>query len=89
MATGTVTPPTYVQRLADALQGGLPGAQVKHEQVRRDRYRFVVVWDQFDNLGHPERQKRVWDIADATLPKSDLLNVAMIITLAPSEVPTD
>jgi hypothetical protein len=37
-------------------------------------------------MGHPERQRIVWDIADASLAKSDLLKVAMIITMAPSEV---
>jgi stress-induced morphogen len=89
MAEGTVTEPAYVGRLAAALQQRVPGAQVSHERVRRDRYRFVVISDRFEGLGHPERQRMVWDIADAVLDKSNLLNVAMIITMAPTEVPAE
>ena len=87
MAKSTLTVPAYVDRLAAALREQLRGARVDYEQVRRDRYRFVVVWDKFASLGHPERQRRVWDIAEATLPKGDLPNVAMIITLGPKEIP--
>ena len=87
MAEGIVTEPAYVAQLVTALQQGLAGAQVRAERVRRDRYRFEVMWDRFESLGHPERQRMVWDAADATLTKADLQNVAMIITLAPSEAP--
>jgi hypothetical protein len=86
MAKGTLTQPAYVDQLVSALQRGIAGAQVDTEQVRRDRYRFVVISSKFKKLGHPERQRMVWGIADATLSKADLLNVAMILTLAPSEV---
>jgi hypothetical protein len=37
-------------------------------------------------MGHPERQRIVWDLAERSLDPMDLLNVAMIITMAPSEV---
>lgn len=86
MAEGIVMEPAYVGQLAAALQQRLAGAQIVHECVRRDRYRFIIVWERFENLGHPERQRMVWDIADSVLDKADLLNVAMIITLAPTEV---
>jgi len=74
-----------VVRLASALQQRLPDAQVSHEQIRRDRYRLIVVSEQFNELGHPERQRIVWDVADATLGKQDLLNIGMILTLAPGD----
>jgi hypothetical protein len=89
MAEGTVTLPDYVAQLTQRLQCGFPGGQVSHEQVRGDRYRFVVIWDGFEGIGHPERQRRVWEIADSIVAKSDIMKVAMIITLAPSEVPTE
>jgi acid stress-induced BolA-like protein IbaG/YrbA len=89
MAERTVTEPTYVGQLVTALQKRLSGAQVDYECVRRDRYRFVVVYDRFEGVGHPERQRLVWDLAEAVLDKSSLPNVAMIITMAPSEVPAD
>jgi acid stress-induced BolA-like protein IbaG/YrbA len=87
MAEGTLIEPAYLVRLTSALQQRLPDAQVSHEQIRRDRYRFVVVSEQFNDLGHPERQRIVWDIADATLGKQDLLNIGMILTLAPADYP--
>jgi hypothetical protein len=87
MAKAAVTEPAYVEELLRALQQEMPGAQIDHEQVRDDRYRFVVVWEGFESKGHPERQRKVWDIADRVLDKPTLLNVAMIITLAPTEVP--
>ena len=89
MAKTIVKEPPYVERLEAALKRELRGAEVKHEQVRRDRYRFIVVWDRFDRMGHPERQRKVWDIADHVLEKSDLLNVSMIITLGLKDIPGD
>lgn len=86
MAKATLTRPKYVAQLAKALESGLRGAQVSFEQVRRDRYRFIVAWKKFAQMGHPERQREVWEIADQTLSKDNLLNVAMILTVAPSEV---
>jgi hypothetical protein len=87
MAEGTLTEPTYVGRLMAAIQRALPDARIAHEQVRRDRYRFTVVSERFRDLGHPERQRIVWDIADTTLQKPELLNVAMIMTIAQSDYP--
>jgi hypothetical protein len=87
MAKGTVISPTYVGKLTKRLQRDLIGSEVSYQQVRGDRYRFVVVWNRFEKMGHPERQRMVWDIADEALPKVDLLKVAMIVTLAPSELP--
>lgn len=86
MAEGTVTEPAYVLSLTMALKEALKGASVEHEQTRRGRYRWTVVSDSFKDMGHPERQRLVWGIADRTLQKSDLLNVAMILTVAPSEI---
>lgn len=86
MAKGTLNQPAYVDQLTAALQRGVAGAQVTAEPVRRQRYRFVVVSPRFTNLGHPERQQLVWNIADEVLSESDLLNVAMIMTVAPTEL---
>lgn len=88
MAEGTIAEPTYVGQLLAALTQRLTGAQVNHERVRRDQYRFIVVWERFKNQGHPERQKMVWDIAGEVLNKADIMNVAMIITVAPAELVT-
>jgi len=79
--------PAFVARLSDALRRRLQGAQVDHEHVRGDRYRFVVVWDPFDAMDHPERQRLVWDVAEGELDRSDLLNVSMILTLGTGDLP--
>ena len=88
MAERTVIEPAFVALLEAALQSRLPGAAVTHEQVRRDRHRFIVVSDEFEKMDHPERQQLVWKIAEEVVPKSDIWNVAMIITMAPPEVDT-
>ena len=88
MAEGIVTQPHFVAPLEAALQSQLPGAAVTHEQVRRERYRFIVVSEEFGRMDHPERQQLVWKIAEEVVPKADLWNVAMIITMAPAEVDT-
>jgi hypothetical protein len=85
MAKGTLNPPSYAIRLAEALRSHLPGAVVDFEPVRRDRYRFLVIWKRFNKRGHPERQERVWDIVVKTLAPKELLKVAMIITLGTDE----
>jgi hypothetical protein len=88
MAETTVThPPAFVSQLEAALQKELPGAQVSSEQIRASRYRFEVVWSQFSGVGHPERQQRVWAIAERVVPRPDLLDVGMIMTVAPEELP--
>ena len=89
MAKGTVRIPPYVGKLAKRLQRDLAGSEVSYQQVRDDRYRFVVLWNRFEKMGHPERQRMVWDIADAALVKMDLLKVAMIVPMAPSELPEE
>jgi stress-induced morphogen len=86
VAEGTLIKPAFVARLTDALSNALPGAEIGDEVVRRDRYRFVVISSKFEEMGHPERQRIVWDLAERSLDPMDLLNVAMIITMAPSEV---
>lgn len=86
MAEGTLAQPAYVARLSTALQANVAGASVASEKVRGERYRFIVVAEQFEGQDHPLRQRTVWDVADRTLPKEDLVNVAMIITLSPSEL---
>jgi len=86
MAQGaTLALPEYVTRLENALKQRFPRAKIGHEQVRRDRYRFMIVWKGFDGMGHPERQEMVWNIADEVVPKKDLLKVGMIITLGAKE----
>ena len=86
MAQGaTLALPEYVTRLERALKRSFPRAKVGFEQVRRDRYRFMVVWSGFDGMGHPERQEMVWNIADEVVPKKDILKVGMIITLGAKE----
>jgi len=67
----------------------LPGAQVASEQIRGSRYRFEVLWSHFSGVGHPERQRRVWAIAEAVVPRPDLLDVGMILTVAPEELPQE
>ena len=89
MAEGTVVQPAYVETLAAALRAELEAAEVSAEQVRGERYRFIVVWPAFDNTAHPERQERVWEIADRVLDKEDLLKVSMILTLGAQDLPTD
>jgi acid stress-induced BolA-like protein IbaG/YrbA len=86
MAEGTLTDPAFVVPLEAALQSRLPGSAISHEQVRRDRYRFIVISDEFGKMDHPERQQLVWKVAEEVVPKSDIWNVAMIITMAPAEV---
>jgi hypothetical protein len=86
MAEGTLAEPGFVARLTEALHASLPNASIAHEQVRRDRYRFIIVDDSFSDLGHPERQLAVWKVAEAVVPASDIWNVAMIVTMAPSEM---
>lgn len=89
MAKGTVAAePAYVTKLADALRQRLTGAQVRYEPIRGDRYRFEVVWGDFDAMGHPQRQQIVWDLADEVVPKPDLLKVGMIVTIGPAEIVT-
>lgn len=87
MAEGTLTIPAYVQRLTAALKQRLPGAEVDTEHVRGDRFRFVVVWGPFDQMGHPERQRIVWDLAEQELEPRELLNVSMILTLGDEDLP--
>ena len=52
-----------------------------------DRFRFVVVWKQFDAMDHPKRQDLVWDIAERELAPQDLRNVSMILTLGDEDLP--
>jgi len=65
----------------------MPKSEVTSEHVRGRRYRFVVIWDGFTGVGHPERQRRVWKVAEAVVPREDLFDVGMILTIAPEELP--
>jgi hypothetical protein len=89
MAKAVVDVPEYVEALARKLEQELAGSQVSYQRLRRDRYRFAVVWKKFEKMDHPARQHRVWEIAESVLRRDDLLKVSMIITLAPSEVPNE
>lgn len=87
MAEGTVTQiPPFVDRLSAALSKLLPDSEIGHEHVRAERYRFMVVSSAFEEMGHPERQRKVWDAAEKVLTRDEIRNVAMIITMAASEV---
>jgi stress-induced morphogen len=88
MAQKTLTDPPYVAKLLAALRKRIPRAQIDCEQVRRDRFRFIVVSSKFDRLGHPERQRLVWNIAEKALDGADLIKVAMILTLSRKEFAT-
>lgn len=88
MAESTVTEPAYVAKLHEALTRQLPGSAVRAEHVRADRYRFEVVWQPFDAMNHPERQEKVWDVAERTLG-SDLVKVTMILTLGTQDLPQE
>ena len=88
MAERLIAEPPFVAQLSDALSRRLSGSEVTHEQIRADRYRFVVVWPHFDSMGHPERQRLVWDIAEQELNREDLLNVGMILTLGVEDLPS-
>ncbi len=89
MAQRTLAIPSYVSTLAAAIRKRIPKAKIDYEQVHRDRYRFIVVSSRFTRMGHPERQSLVWDLTESALKKSDLLKVAMIITMSPKELPQD
>jgi hypothetical protein len=89
MAEGIIDKPAYVERLTQALQQKLQGAEVTSEQLRADRYRFEILWRGFDNMEHPDRQRIVWDIADALLDKQDLRKVSMILTIADDDLPKE
>ncbi len=90
MAKTTVSQtPAFVVALENALRRELPGAQVSSEHVRGNRYRFEVLWDHFSGVGHPERQQRVWSIAEDVVPRQDLLDVGMILTISPDEFPQE
>ena len=89
MAEATLTVPGFVVTLARGLKKQLKGAAVSYEPIRRDRFRFFVIWDKFDGMGHPERQRLVWDIAESVLERSDLLNVGMILTLGHEDLPRE
>jgi stress-induced morphogen len=86
MSEGIVTEQNHITLLASAMKEAFPDALLMPEQARRGRYRLTVVSDSFNDMGHPERQRLVWDIADRTLGKADLRKVAMILTVAPSEI---
>jgi hypothetical protein len=48
-----------------------------------------VVWDKFDSMDHPERQRLVWNIAEREVKKEDLWDVGMILTLGLEDLPSD
>lgn len=89
MAEKLIAKPAFVARLSDALRRQLAGAEVTDEQIRADRYRFVVLWGRFDSMGHPERQRLVWEIAERELNREDLQNVGMILTIGEEDLPAD
>jgi len=89
MAERVVAEPQFVAKLSAALRSELPGAEISHEHIRADRYRFIVVWPKFDAMGHPERQRIVWNVAERELYPAELWNVGMILTLGLEDLPPD
>ena len=90
MATATLTPPPgFITKLETALHDRFAGADVRVEHIRDSRYRFSIVWDGFSGKGHPERQRRVWAVVESVVPHESLLDIGMILTLAPEELPQD
>ena len=89
MAEEVIVEPPYVSRLENALKQELDGAEVRHEQLRADRYRFEVLWPAFDAMEHPERQRIVWDIVERSLDKKDFMKVSMIITIGDEDLPKE
>lgn len=86
MAKRTLSQPAFVSLLYAALQRDMPGASITTEHLHGQRYRFVVIWDRFNGVGHPERQKRVWRIVERVVPKEDIWDVGMILTIAGDEL---
>jgi acid stress-induced BolA-like protein IbaG/YrbA len=64
-------------------------AEIDHEHVRDSRYRFMVVSPTFEKMRHPQRQRLVWDAAEKVLTRPEIRDVAMIITMAPTELASD
>jgi hypothetical protein len=89
MAERAVIDPPHVMRLGEAIRDRFAGSQVEWEQVRGDRYRFIVTWPEFDGMDHPERQRLVWDLAEQVLPPGDLLKISMILTLGNDDLPSN
>ena len=86
MAEGTlIETPEYIGRLTAELSSLFEDAEVGHERIRETRYRFLVISRRFDEMGHPERQRVVWDAAERVLDRNELRDVAMIITRSPTE----
>ncbi|MCY2951155.1 MAG: hypothetical protein NTU53_04155 [Planctomycetota bacterium] len=88
MAQKAIAKPAFVEQLVAALMKDLAGAEVDFEHVRDDRYRFRVIWDRFDAMGHPERQRLVWNIAEKVVKPQELLDVGMILTLGREDLPS-
>ncbi len=84
--TAVISPPSYVGLLETALQRIAADAKVSIEHIRANRYRFIVISKKFSEMSHPQRQRLVWSIADKVVPPADLLDVGMILTIAPSEL---
>ena len=89
MAEGTLTKPAYVDKLAAVFAQEFSGAEIDVEQVRGDRYRYIILWKGFDSMGHPERQELVWDLVEKTVDSADLLKVAMVLTLGYEDLPQE
>ncbi len=85
--TALTEPPAAIARLVAALQREFPGAEISTEHIRGNRYRIVMVWDEFTGVAHPERQSAVWATAGRTVNASELLDVGMILTVSPDELP--
>jgi len=75
-----------VTSLVAALEAVYGLGCVAYEHVRDERYRFEIVSKLFNSMPHPKRQRAVWDIVSKVVDKTQLLNVAMILTIADDEL---
>lgn len=85
MAEKTIAEPPYVEQLTEGLKRELEGADVTHERLRADRYRFVVYWPGFNDVDQDDRQHKVWEIAERSLDRGNLIKVSMILALGPDD----
>jgi acid stress-induced BolA-like protein IbaG/YrbA len=50
------------------------------------RYRFTVVSDRFQGMGHLQRQDVLWAVADRAVPREATLDISIILAFTPAEL---
>lgn len=61
-------------------------AEVASTEVSPGRFRFNVVSPQFESMPRMRRQDEVWELVDQVLDRETVLDVSLILALAPTEV---